>query len=362
MSWFEQAKALKDSGMNYKQIATQLGLPYTTVHSRFYKLDKAEKVEQPIIDIEGIILDLLKRNSSISVDYAIEKIDNKDVPHTAVLEAVSSLQSKGYNIERNGSYFHLRKVASAREDQYYEEHWDGSQIIRFGVASDMHLGSKHQQLTHLNTMYDIFEREGITTVYNPGDITEGSGMRVGHQYEIFKHGADEQADYVIEAYPYRKGITTKFITGNHDHAHLKSGGIDIGRPIARERPDLEYLGMNHARIMLTPNCPMDMVHPLDGASYALSYHSQKAIEAMSQDDLPKIYITGHHHKSIYVYYRGIHCLEAGTFEAQTPWMKGKKLAAHVGGWIVTVHVDAEGHITRFIPEWIPFPKTIHHDY
>lgn len=83
---------------------------------------------------------------------------------------------------------------------------------------------------------------------------------------------------------------------------------------------------------------------------------------MSQDDLPNIYLTGHHHKAIYLYYRGIHCLEAGTFEAQTPWMRGKRLAAHVGGWIVTLHVDAEGNIKRFIPEWIPFPKTIHHDY
>ena len=358
MSWFEKAKKLKEAGRNYRQIADELQIAYTTVYSRF---NPRKKNDEPSINVAEELLAMLSKKATVTVNEVVAKLEGKVVANS-VWQAARELESRGYNIESGHTSIHLRKQAAAREDQYYEQNWDGSSIIRFGIASDMHMGSKHQQLTHLNAMYDIFQREGITKVYNPGDISEGSGMRVGHQYEIFKHGADEQVDYIIENYPYREGIVTEFITGNHDHAHLKSGGIDIGRPIAKARPDLVYLGMSHARIMLTPNCSMDMVHPLDGSAYALSYHSQKAVEAMSQDDLPNIYLTGHHHKAIYLYYRGIHCLEAGTFEAQTPWMRGKRLAAHVGGWIVTIHVDAEGHIKRFIPEWIPFPKTIHHDY
>jgi len=83
-------------------------------------------------------------------------------------------------------------------------------------------------------MYDIFQQEGIETVYHAGDITEGVNMRRGHEYEVFKHGTDEQQQYVIDNYPKRKGIITKFITGNHDHSGIKAAGHDIGYPIERQ--------------------------------------------------------------------------------------------------------------------------------
>ena len=50
------------------------------------------------------------------------------------------------------------------------------------------------------------------------------------------------------------------------------------------------------------------------------------------------------------------------FQAQTPWMLGKSIAAHIGGWIVEVHVDDEGTITRCNGEFIPFYKMIRDDY
>lgn len=310
------------------------------------------------------------RDESTSLLYALLKkrprtlkdlSEQLELDEIQVELTINILKDEGYAIEKVGQYYQLRTLIST-QDNVVVSKWNGERVIKFGVASDMHMCSKHQQLTHLNTIYDIFQDAGITTVYNPGDISEGYGMRKGHEYEVFKYGADEQVDYISEMYPKRKGMVTEFITGNHDHSHLKNGGIDIGKPIARNRSDLKYLGMNNATIMLTPNCRMDLAHPLDGSSYAISYAVQKAIEAMSTDNIPNIYITGHHHKAMYFFYRDIHCLEAGCFEAQTPWMRGKRLAAHVGGWIVTVHVDENGFIQRFVPEWIPFTRSIHHDY
>lgn len=244
----------------------------------------------------------------------------------------------------------------------YQQKWEQNKTIRFGIVSDTHLCSKHQQLTFLNTMYDRFEREGIKTVYHAGDITEGYKMRAGQEHEVFKHGADEQIDYTISVYPKREGMKTYFIIGNHDLSHIKSGGIDIGKKIARERKDMIYLGALNAKIFLTPNCTMELNHPLDGASYALSYSIQKMADSYSGDAKPNILVNGHHHKLFYCFYRNIHCVEAGTFEAQTPWMRGKRIAAHVGGLIINIEVDKSGTITRFVPEFIPFYSEVKHDY
>lgn len=368
MAWFDEAKELRYKGLTLKQISEQLGVNYSTVRARFSKERKKEsdqKVEAvkesqtTDFQIKDKLLKELKKAKTL--EELLQKTPN-DVDAERIINVIRLLENDGYVIDKIDNKYVLR-TSYTLEQNRIDVNWNGDKIIRFGVTSDPHLCSKFQQLTHLNTMYDIFEREGITTVYNPGDLVEGEyHSRKGHVYELFKHGADEQVDYVIHNYPKRKGITTYFITGNHDHTHLKNAGYDIGRAVARERDDMVYLGMNNASIYLTPNCRMDLAHPLDGAAYALSYSLQKTIEAMPVDDLPQIYISGHHHKSIYLYTRGIHALEAGTFQAQTPWMKGKRLPAHVGGWIVTVHVNDEGVITRFIPEWVPFPKSIKNDY
>lgn len=211
-------------------------------------------------------------------------------------------------------------------------------------------------------MYDIFKQEGIETVYHAGDITEGVNMRQGHEYEVFKHGVDEQAQYVINNYPKRLGITTKFISGNHDHSGIKSAGHDIGYPIAKARDDMIYMGMSNAKVELTPSCVLEINHPLDGSAYALSYTIQKRIDSMSGGEKPSMLIDGHHHKMIYLFYRNIHAFEAATFQAQTAWMRGKRLPAHMGGWIYEIHVDDEGTIQRCSGTFFPFYTAIEKDY
>jgi hypothetical protein len=163
-------------------------------------------------------------------------------------------------------------------------------------------------------------------------------------------------------YPRQKGITTKFITGNHDHSHIKSGGHDVGKPISKSRPDMIYLGLANAKVNITPNCTVELNHPLDGAAYALSYAPQKTIDAMMGGEKPNILLNGHHHKAFYMPYRNIHTYEAGTTCAQTPWMRGKRIAANMGGWIIEVNVADDGSITRCKGELIPLYKPMEHDY
>ena len=311
---------------------------------------------EPVDDIPGVILKQVTKGATLS-----ELSEKLNLSQRMTQAAVDDLKEQGYIIDTVGDVLKLCRSLPAEVNRYVDT-WQGQKVIRFGVVSDTHFCSNWQQKTLLNQFYDLLACEGIDTVFHPGDLTEGVGMRQGHEYEIFAHGADAQAKYVIDHYPKREGIVTKFVTGNHDHTGIKAAGHDIGYVIAQARPDMIYLGRANAKVKITPNCTVELNHPLDGATYALSYALQKTIDAMPGGDKPNILLNGHHHKAFYLFYRNIHALECGTFQAQTPWMRGKRIAAHMGGWIVDVHVDDAGTVTRFKGEFVPYYDAIEDDH
>lgn len=255
-----------------------------------------------------------------------------------------------------------RSIVQNQEPECYDGRWDGTSTLRFAIMGDTQLGSKYAQLTYLHDFYDICEREGIKDVYHTGDITDGLKMRVGHEYELYAVSADEMRDDVVKNYPKRDGITTHFITGNHDASIYKHVGYDIGQAISVMRPDLEYLGRDCAVVKLTPNCTLELRHPWDGTAYALSYKVQKMIEAMEADSKPNILAVGHYHKAEYLFYRNVHTLQTGCFQGQTPFTRGKGISVHMGGWIVTIRVDENSCIKSFAPEYIPYYCSIKDDY
>lgn len=244
----------------------------------------------------------------------------------------------------------------------HELPWDGNRVIAFGLIGDTHLNSKYSQLTHLHHFYDLLKKRGITTVYHTGDVDEGEMMRVGHQYDCYTQGADDHVREIVKNYPSRKGITTHFITGNHDSSIYKAVGIDIGRIIANKREDMVYLGRDWAKVEVTPNCVLELRHPWDGSAYAISYKPQKMIESMDADSKPNLLAIGHYHKLEYLFHRNVHSFQTGCFQSQTPYTRGKGISVHLGGWIVTIEVDKQGHIQRIVPEMIPFYRAIDADY
>lgn len=279
-----------------------------------------------------------------------------------VAEAViGDLRAAGYNIMTNGANISISKLV-VPDQNILRVNWNGDKIIRFGLLGDTHINSKYAQLTYLHTVYDMYEREGIKTVYHTGDIDSGEKMREGQQYENYSQGADDHVAEIVRVYPSRPGIETCFITGNHDASFIKHVGLDIGVLIADKRRDMKYLGQQSAVVYLTDNCTLELRHPIDGTAYAISYKMQKMIEALSGGEKPNLLASGHYHKMEFIFYRNIHTFQTGCMEAQTPWMRGKQISAHVGAWIIEVHVSDDGSITRVKPEWIPFYKMIKEDW
>ncbi len=69
---------------------------------------------------------------------------------------------------------------------------------------------------------------------------------------------------------------------------------------------------------------------------------------------PSILIIGHYHKQEYCYPRNVHCVQAGTTQDQTTFMRKKRLAAHLGFCVIKFQQDIDGSVTRFCPEFFPF--------
>ncbi len=308
-----------------------------------------------------------------ALEYASENLSYRDI--TNKIEEEFGLTNM-YNTVRCYIYRHKRKnknqiikpekvkrvVVQNQEPAHHESKWDGTTVLRFAILGDTQFGSKYAQLTYLHDFYDLCVKEGITDVYHTGDITDGLKMRPGHEYELYEISADEMREDVVKHYPKREGITTHFITGNHDASIYKHVGYDIGQAISVRRSDLKYLGRDCATINLTPNCTLELRHPWDGTAYALSYKMQKMIEAMESDSKPNILAVGHYHKAEYLFYRNVHALQTACFQGQTPFTRGKGISVHIGGWIVTIRVDENGTIQGFAPEFVPFYNSIKDDY
>lgn len=304
-----------------------------------------------------------------ALEYESQGIRLKD--NVAKVEQEFGLENKYNSIrvflcrerkKRKSKPAEKRVAVQNQEPEYHNGGWNGTETIRFAIIGDTQIGSKYTQLTHLHNFYDLCAREGIKTVYHTGDLIEGLKMRVGHEYEIYEVSADEMRDDVVANYPKREGITTHFITGNHDASIYKHVGYDIGQAIAFLRPDMKYLGRDCAVVYITPNCTLELRHPWDGTAYALSYKPQKMIEAMESDSKPNILAIGHYHKAEYIFHRNVHALQTGCFQGQTPFTRGKGISISLGGWIVTVKVDRNGYIQRFTPEYVPYYSSIKNDW
>lgn len=315
-----------------------------------YKAEHQRPGTQATEVSDAKILDELRHRRTVQ-----QAADSLSLPVLEFVKRVNSLQEDGYNIKEDNGYIWLEKESLQNlVPEVVNVDWKGNKIVRFALVGDTHINSKYTQISYLHQFYEECQRQGIKHVYHTGDIDEGEQMRPGHQYECYTQGADEHVAEIVRVYPKIDGIKTHFITGNHDSSITKRCGYNIGPAIAAKRPDMEYLGQDCAIIKLTPNCTLELRHPWDGTAYSLSYKPQKMIEAMAGGEKPNILAIGHYHKAEYLFYRNVHSFQTGTFCGQTPFMRGKGISAHMGGWIVEITVDEQGYIQRISPQFFPF--------
>lgn len=310
-------------------------------------------------ELEGELASILKRKRTL---VTVENLaDTLDVAPAKIRTAMQNLRKGGHNITIIGAGVELgRDIPKADPLRINLSKLKGK-VFRFGATADNHLGSRYERLDVLNALFDIWASEGISTVYQMGNIIEGDATF--NRQDVHTTGMHGQALYLAEHWPHRKGITTQFLTGDdHEGWYVQREGIHIGHyleDVARKagRTDLQYIGHMEHDIELAgakQSTIMRLVHGGGGSSYATSYVAQKLVESYSGGEKPQALLIGHYHKAEYGYHRGVHAVQVGCTQDQSPFMRKKHLAAHLGGWTIEMSLNDDGLITRFKPEFLPF--------
>ncbi len=293
--------------------------------------------------------------------------DHFDCSPHLIKEHLSALREQYYDvqwIDENEIAVSMPKDAAYNIPRHIKTGWRQREF-RLGVVSDTHSGSLWADSEVLEDIYDRFLAEGVSEVLHPGDITHGPGMRGyrGHLYEARPdcQGPDGVIEYTIETYPRRRGITTRFISGNHDDWEWQASGRDICKEIADKREDLDYLGRSQADLLIGPDqqTKLRLWHPSGGMAYARSYKAQKNVEAMLGGTKPHILLIGHYHVAGWFAIRNVHTLLCGCVEWQTPYMARKSLQPEVGAYILDLLVDDDGWVRELTPRWLYYyyPKS-----
>jgi predicted phosphodiesterase len=226
---------------------------------------------------------------------------------------------------------------------------------KFGVISDLHIGNKEFDEGLLVYASQLFTKEKVKKVFNVGDTLDGMSGREGQVYELTYIGFDNQIEYAAKIFnKYLSKFEIYGIDGNHDGWYKKKGdiGVIVGRELEKRVSNYHHLGEMEADVDLGEGVIMKLFHPNDGTAYATSYKLQKLMESFEGGKKPNILLEGHYHKALYMFNRNIHGLECGTMCGQTQWMRGKKIPAHKGFWIIGIEFS-KGGIGRFAPEFFP---------
>ncbi len=341
-----------------KRVGKKLGIKWRMVYYRRAKLLKqqTQPAQQTNSSAYTYLYKKLKKHKQAGLNDVLSKFSAVEVT-----EAIDQMRTNGLIISVIGDTVFLNRKIDYSPPTTINIGEFNNGWIKFGVVSDTHLNSKYERMDVLNSLYDIFEGENIHTVLHAGNIIDGYSRL--NQFDVFNVGTDDQINYCVTAYPQREGITTHFITADdHEGWIVQREHINVGQVIEdvaerAGRHDLHHLGYIEADVKVKVGqrpTIIRIMHPSGGASYATSYQAQKIIESMHGGEKPDFLIIGHYHKQLSGMVRNVPYILAGTTEDQTTFMRKKHLAAHIGGWIVQLHIAKGGYVNRVKTEWINY--------
>lgn len=231
----------------------------------------------------------------------------------------------------------------------------------FGAAGDLHAASKYTRWDVREDLYRQFIEAGAQCNFDTGNWIDGEASF--NRYDIEAHGLHRQCEVLARHHP--KGLRTYAVWGDdHEGWYVQREGIDVGRyaeNVMRENGhDWHNLGFMEAHVVLRnansgKTAPLTVVHPGGGSAYALSYSIQKIAESYEGGEKPAVGFYGHYHKIWAGIIRNIWCVQTGTQQDQTPFMRKKRLEAHVGGALVALEQDPKtGAIISMTPKLIRY--------
>lgn len=238
--------------------------------------------------------------------------------------------------------------------------------VTFGVASDLHFGSKACQITALNEFCRICRKNGVKDIFHPGDMFAGYGVYPGQIQDLYAFSSDEQEESALVNIPH--GFTWYLLGGNHDYSLIKIAGHNPIKAVCQRRKDFVYIGFDQAAVPILRNVDAVLWHPSGGVPYSLSYRLQKGVEQLAFDELLKtvrgvqdkprvrFLFSGHLHVQLQALFGSIMGMQCGCFEGQTNYLKRKGLVPAIGGYIVCAEIGRSGLLRNFQVKFYVFEE------
>jgi len=360
----------------YEEAKTKFN--YTYPISTFYKYiskvkkfltdDDLEDAGETRESIEESFINILEKKRSISGDELCEQLSCSP---NEIFDLISQFRKKGYEIICDDRNIILSTNVTS-DGEKLDTPLEDREII-FGVASDLHFGSKACQITALNEFSEICRKNGVKYMFTPGDLCAGYKVYPGQEFEVYALSAEEQEESVINNLP--KGFEWYVLGGNHDYSFIKrGGGHNCLLAIEAQRPDFHYVGFDDADIPILPGVDLKLWHPAGGAPYSYSYRLQKGIEQVVYTELANIsrdfkekpsvrfVLAGHLHIQLQAMFGSIFGMQCGTFEGQTGFLRRLGLYPQVGGYIVKADISRNGLLRNFNAKFYMWPKQIEDDW
>jgi UDP-2,3-diacylglucosamine pyrophosphatase LpxH len=297
-------------------------------------------------------INLLSKRRSFTI---IELSNLFNCTPNKIIELVNEFKQEGYEINNDDHLVYMSKNLVLNSNDHIIKPLETDEII-FGVASDLHFGSKSCQITALKDFCEICRLEGVKHIFSPGDLTAGINVYPGQIYDLYESNITGQTNSLLANLP--TGFQWYFLGGNHDYAFIKSTGFNVLSYMANKRDDIHYVSFDDADVPILKNVDLKMIHPSGGVPYSISYRLQKNVEQVAYNELRKLadgnnksrirfILAGHLHIQMQAMFGNIFGCQCGCFEGRTNYLKRKGLFPHIGGYIIKVSLNKNGQIKNF---------------
>lgn len=298
-----------------------------------------------------------------------ELCDRFDRGPSTMMEYLRAMEDGGYNVRTGRRTAIAPTTQPVRPIVMPEVLLDdpGTEFC-IAVPSDLHFGSKAQQITALHDFCDVARRDfGVRHFLVPGDITAGTRVYRGQEREVWALGAGEQVEATRRLLPVAEEDEFWGIEGgNHDYSHIKHGGIDAVWQICQNDPKLYYLGYSSVTVPLTEQVSARLWHPRGGVPYSVSYRAQKGMESLMKEmrhglaaetgSRTQLLLVGHLHISMLIPGLTMLAAQCGCFEGQTLYLKEKGYFPDIGGWVFEFRLTKGGLVRRMSAHWLPYDE------
>ena len=216
-------------------------------------------------------------------------------------------------------------------------------VLKLGIVSDTHLNNKQCDIDSLHKFYEDADKEWVDAFVHAGDMTDWINVYKGQIYELMNLSFDDQLRYVEEHYPKIEWKDTYWISWNHDESRLKQWGISFGDALSKERADMKHLWFYNARVKLN-GFDVELQHWWWSSPYAASYHLQRYMERIPQEEHLDLWVLWHYHRELSMLYRWALAMLPWAFLKENLLAKRFKLGNNISGSVVELKRDEQGKL------------------